>query len=319
MKHFFLTLLGMGLISTLSFTQTSDENQNECFEMGVFNGTYTSYHPNGQKKAEGRFEQNRRVGVWTVWDSLGNERMARKYHRNGRFEFITTNNAGGESVEIKVIPNLTKEESGNGFESYYPLKQENVLYSQRIWREIGPGGMNDVLFFEKRLFNLLIGAVGEQKELIPYSVLSDEFEIPLTTNEFIDLTDRKITLTGFKLKEDWFYDSERHVSECRIIGICPVVIFEGEETERPLFWLYFPAIRKALASEGPESSENSQVASFEAIFHERQFNSTITKISNVHDMELRDYVSAEELENEVARIEKNLIEVEHDFWIKSTE
>lgn len=46
---------------------------------GMLNGLYTSYYNNGCEKAQGKFENNTRMGTWTLWDSTGNMIMQRKY------------------------------------------------------------------------------------------------------------------------------------------------------------------------------------------------------------------------------------------------
>jgi len=51
-----------------------------------------------------------------------------------------------------------------------------------------------------------------------------------------------------------------------------------------LFWLYFPELRYVLVNWDVFNRENdAERRSFDHVFWTRQFNSTITKVSNVYD------------------------------------
>ena len=88
------------------------------------------------------------------------------------------------------------------------------------------------------------------------------------------------------IKEDWIFDRQRSVMEVHIIGIAPMIEERGQNGElrgyHPLFWLYYPECR-ILFSRWAALEEEGVRLSYEALFAERRFSSTITKVSNMYD------------------------------------
>ena len=66
-------------------------------------------------------------------------------------------------------------------------------------------------------------------------------------------------------------------------------------------------------------TDGGVVGDGENVFHFRFFNSTIYKESNVFDYKISDYKNESEINDESKKIEMELIDIEHDLWIKSTE
>jgi gliding motility associated protien GldN len=99
-------------------------------------------------------------------------------------------------------------------------------------------------------------------------------------------------LKGIYLKEDWFFDKQKSVMESRIIGIgfelpikCDKLDMVGTQ-----FWVYFPQIRPHLAKTEVYNTKNdAERRTFDDIFWKRQFNSIITRESNVYDREVELY------------------------------
>jgi len=124
-------------------------------------------------------------------------------------------------------------------------------------------------------------------------------------------------LRGITLKEDWFFDKQKSVMESRIIGIGIILPRKCDKLEevQEQFWVYFPQIRPHLAKTEVYNTKNdSERRTFDDIFWKRQFNSTITRESNVYDREVELYAKGIDalLENE--RIKYDLFKYEHDFW-----
>jgi gliding motility associated protien GldN len=123
--------------------------------------------------------------------------------------------------------------------------------------------------------------------------------------------------TSIDLKEDWFFDKQKSVMESRILGLGINAMEKGKEElgARTLFWVYFPQCRNALASTEVYNTKNdAERRTFDDIFWKRQFNSRITKESNVFDRSVELYAKGIDalLENE--RIKYDLFKYEHDFW-----
>ena len=127
---------------------------------------------------------------------------------------------------------------------------------------------------------------------------------------------------GFRVKEDWFFDKQRSVMDCRIIGIAPLMyaidetgnIREGN-IKMPLFWVYYPEARKLLANAEVFNRENdAERRSFDDIFTKRLFGSYIYKESNVFDRRIEDYKQGINALLESERIKAEIMNFEHDMW-----
>lgn len=277
---------------------------------GRLDGTYVSYYTNGQKKAEGLFENNYRTGKWTVWDTTGLIRMQRNYTNPFNFTRSIPKVPSDAPIKLLNVSPYQLEYNQKGFINYFPLQERAVLWSKRIWRELKPNE-NPILFNQQKLFSLI------QQQLIAqtlkaYSSKDDEFREEL--KQSIDTNNYQVI--SFKLKEDTFFDSDRLVSESRIIGICPVALNKQTKDTVDLYWIYFPELRTALAKQKLQSNElPAKIKTLDDLFFYRYFYGAIYKESNVYDRAISAYVSGTELEKEAERIELGLIEYEHDIWI----
>ena len=139
-------------------------------------------------------------------------------------------------------------------------------------------------------------------------------------------------IVAYYLKEDWFFDKERSVLDYRILGIAPVVYFNSNEkpiisdsktgaladlvqTERALFWLYFPHLRYTLNNYFVYNDANdAQWMSFDDLFWKRRFNSTMYKESNTYDRKIESYRTGAEALMEADRIKEEIRTIEHDVW-----
>lgn len=123
----------------------------------------------------------------------------------------------------------------------------------------------------------------------------------------------------YLLKEDWIFDRQRSVMDIRIIGICPERENRGEDGEvrgySKMFWLYFPELRYVLVNWEVFNRENdAERRSFDHLFWTRQFNSTITKVSNVYDRNVAQYKTGIDALLQGEEIKADLFNFEHDLW-----
>ncbi|MCC6840589.1 MAG: gliding motility protein GldN [Flavobacteriales bacterium] len=123
----------------------------------------------------------------------------------------------------------------------------------------------------------------------------------------------------YLLKEDWIFDRQRSVMDIRIIGLCPMKENIGPDGEMrgytKLFWLYFPELRYVLVNWDVYNRENdAERRSFDHLFWTRQFNSTITKMSNVYDRNIAQYKTGIDALLQGEEIKEYLFNFEHDLW-----
>lgn len=200
----------------------------------------------------------------------------------------------------------------------------------------------------RSLFDVIKSGIIDDGSITAYDVgptaQDDEFKKPLLPSEvkalltktdttqspdlFVDgqmntvITTTEVTSDKIKkyvLKEDWIFDRQRSVMDIRIIGICPKLEVIGDQGEvrgyRPLFWLYFPELRYVLVNWDVFNRENdAERRSFDHIFWTREFNSTITKVSNVYDRNISQYKTGIDALLQGEEIKEDLFNFEHDLW-----
>jgi len=296
--------------------QTIQGNDYKCTfqtEQGMMNGPYVSYYNNGQKKAEGTFENNCRTGLWTVWDSTGRMRAQREYENLFTFKRIFPVVPNEKPIELLNIPVYSLKYNSDGYIDYFPPEERMVVWVKRLWRYLDLQE-NQVLSAYSELFNQLNKNI-LNKNLIAYSTENDEFLTELAPT--FDTTEVKII--GYKIKEDCFFDNERMVTESRIIGICPVVTSPQWQGKRDYYWIYLPDARKYLAQiKISKPGLPANIKTLDDLLFFRYFYAPIYKESNVYDRKISDYKYGEDIKKEAARFEILLIEIEHDYWISFT-
>jgi gliding motility associated protien GldN len=126
-------------------------------------------------------------------------------------------------------------------------------------------------------------------------------------------------IVQYRLKEDWFFDKERSVMDCRILGMAPVVYNQDDKGNisglKELFWLYFPHCRFVFNNYFVYNTKNdAQWMSFDDLFWKRQFSSTIYKQNNVFDRKIESYRTGLDALHESEKITEDIRTIEHDVW-----
>lgn len=309
-------LITIGFLFSLDRTQAQihqksfDDKNIHCIynlSNGMFNGQYKSFYKNGKIKISGKFTDNNRKGIWTLWSKDGKILVKREYSNNYEYKQIFP-------VNIKNS-NYLGDRDSNGTIKDFDVKEQMIAQSQRIWRLITKNN-NDFLFKNNYLGNVLTNLVLNSK-ISAYSAVNDEFTKPYSLKEITDKYDfNKIEIIAYKIKETWFFDNVRKISESRIIGICPVAVYKSDTTKQiDLFWLYYPDIRVNLAKEKLNFAL-SNIKNLDDFFFFRYFSSYIYKEDNIYNKEIKDYKNGNEIDVESERIMLILIESETDFWYK---
>lgn len=286
------------ILMLVSHTLLSQNNLSAIYEEGVVDGEFQSWYPNGQLKVEGSFQNNLKVGLWTLWDSIGNKIMTRNYGDNYSTSVVIFKNGITDTNDLHQQEALFRND--DGIYSFAEVVPNDVVFSKRLWRILRSSQSNEVLFQNNEFYNNLINLI-ESGLIKGYSAKSDQFDSVLDSNTVSNYNG--ITPVGFKIKEDWFYDNSRNLGESRIIGICPIIQVEGKEKDA--FWVYYPEIRKHLGKLGLDD-----------IFFFHQYSSEIIRESNVNGKYLSEYIEPKNISEEILSIESQLIEIEVGLWIK---
>ena len=277
---------------------------------GRIHGKYISYYPNGNKKAEGNFENNYRSGNWKVWDSSGVLKVERFYRNPFEYDILLPGESEDNRVTLPIPSVYTLQYNSDNYIESFVLDASMVTWGKRIWRWI-PIENNDLLFENNILFNTIHHNV-IQGNMIAYNSSNDIFTKEL---KFADIDTSNLKIIGFKIKEDHSYDTRRSVSEARILGICPVAIHKTSMDTIDIYWVRFPALRKYLAAVNITNKSNSAtIKTLDDLFFFRDFYGIIYKEDNIYNRSISDYKKGEEINKEAESIEINLIEMEHELW-----
>ena len=238
---------------------------------------------------------------------------------------------------------------------YSYIRQADVLWAKDIWRTIDlrhrqnmplryplEGTMSDGERYS--LFGLLMEGI-KTEEITPYefnAVTSwkDPFSKITTLEEVYSRTEgdsifdndgnfermgqSMTNILQFQVQEMWFFDKKHSTMQVRIVAIAPVFYTYYDEFNNPLpsprpsipFVVHFPQCRRLFATHSIYNPNNdSQAISFDDLFTQRRFSSTIIAESNVFgNRMLTDYKLGQDVLLEAERIKSDLFIMEHDLW-----
>lgn len=245
-----------------------------------------------------------------------------------------------------IVPDPPKHYHHNQVFPYPYLREADILWSTRHWERIDlREKINHHLYYpiqavpdRKSLYDVLVDGILNEGTIVEVFA-DDRFEIPLTPEQVqnyaaeIDTTfdpdDPNIILLvdtiriqakdviAYNIKSDWFFDKQRGEMKNRIIGIAPVVRNPQTQDIYPIFWVWFPDARYALATHVAFNNNNNAARlTYDQIFHIRFFNSVIYKEDNVFDRRIAEYKRNAPLEQllESQQIREELRNFEHDLW-----
>ncbi len=181
---------------------------------------------------------------------------------------------------------------------YENLREDDAVYKVRVWREIDAREKLNLPFRysavddngSQRFISILLKAI-KDGTVTAFSADDDRFTTPITPDQAMSVfgggfdTSKKYDLDGnvvgyevrakavdpdsiykFRIKEEWVFDKETSRMLVRILGIAPVIPYKlstGEivpNSDRPVFWVYYPDLRPVLSKYEVYNPKNSAVA-----------------------------------------------------------
>ncbi|WP_256001994.1 type IX secretion system ring protein PorN/GldN [Pedobacter deserti] len=260
-----------------------------------------------------------------------------------------------KKTRIKTPPKdgfaVRREIDSNVMVPYPDVREEDVYYSKRIWRELDlRDTINSVLNAESsKLIDVLLEAI-RNEELTVYSNKdttagrllddNDSFKIALTAQEALQSAQgtvegeadpetgkiaeptlrrlRSEEFMKYRIKEDWILDSKRSVFEPRIIGIAPMKMVEGNW--QPVFWVYYDDARQLLSTKKLVNPANdASTLSFDDFFVRRLFSSYVVKETNPSNKDINEMLGITDPKDprklyESERIKKSIMDFEQSLW-----
>lgn len=260
-----------------------------------------------------------------------------------------------KKTKIKTPPkdgfSVRMDIDSNVMVPYADVREEDVYYSKRIWREIDlRDTINSVLKAENaKLIDILLEAVSNE-ELTVYSAKdttagkiledNDSFRIALSakdalgsargltegvadsvTGKIAEPTLRRLRsdeFLKFRIKEDWILDIKRSIFEPRIIGLAPMKMVEGNW--QPVFWIYYEDVRELLSKHRLINPLNdASQLTFDDFFVRRLFTSYVVKETNPANKNIVDILGQTDPKDprkllESERIKKSISDYEQSLW-----
>jgi len=233
----------------------------------------------------------------------------------------------------------------------YPfLREADVIWSQKLWRMVDlREKMNLPLYYPKTsradgrmsLSNVILGElksgalnafdVDDMNVSVTYSDIEmqmgatiDSMQVPTMSGGLKDTVivseSRPSEILQLLILEEWYFDKKHSKMDVRILGICPIRVFNdldlGRISRRQLFWIRYEDFRDTFARhESYNRFNDAQRVSFDDLFMQRRFSSTIYAESNVYDdRQINQYKVGKDVLFESENIKRRLMEFEHDLW-----
>jgi len=223
-----------------------------------------------------------------------------------------------------VERNLVKERTPLRYED---IREDDAVFMVRVWREIDAREKVNLPFRyaantdngNQRFISILLKAI-KDGDVTAFSGDDDRFTTPITADDAINafgggfdtvkVYDDEGNVNGyqvrpkatdpdsiykFQVKEEWIFDKESSRMYVRIIGIAPVIPYKlstGDivaNSERPVWWVYYPDLRPVLAKYDVYNPKNyATQMTWEELFESRMFSSYIVKstLDNPYDIPL---------------------------------
>jgi hypothetical protein len=287
-----------------------DSNTVKCHSSdGRLHGEYNAYYENGQKKTSGQFAYGQRTGEWKVWDENGNLAESRKYTNNLMYQ---------PSGESGSNPALKYERNADGVYPYRTLSEPDVLFYKPVVSVILPDD-NPYLFNGEPFLRLM----KSNREAQAFDIVNvyDRFQ---ETSSDMAFENKKII--GFKIMQEFVYDSIRRMMEPRIVYIAPVLLDVITEKLHHNLWYDFQNIYPAMADVSVDvSGFTPEITNLADLFFWKAYTYRLVSIadhdkwsdllSDIPDTAFAQKSTMDDMINNSLEKRVRLLETEHDLWI----
>ena len=294
-KGFYILLLLVVLHSNSSWSQANLLNAKVPQEVGM------KVVEDQSPIAYGYIDDRDVLWSKTIWEIIDlNERINFPYYyptinngllsnnRKSLFRILYDNIASGEITEI--------------YSTSYFIESEKLTFED----------LTDILVSRN------LSAEGISKSNAGEQVTEDDYDTYKIESDKI---------SQYRIKGTWFFDKRLGELKYRLLGIAPVApdvstLSQGPEAMKdalvPLFWIWFPDAREALANNGVFNTRNSsQPVTYDHMLNSRRFNATIYREENVYeDRQVSEYIYEDALRQllESERIKSEIRDFEQDMW-----
>jgi gliding motility associated protien GldN len=224
------------------------------------------------------------------------------------------------------------------FPYYYPTINNGLLSNNRkslfriLYDNIASGDITEIYstsYFiegEKLTFEDLTDIL-VSRSLSPEGISKSNAGEQVTEDDYDTYKIESDKIVQYRIKGTWFFNKRLGELKYRLLGIAPVApdvstLSQGPEAMKnalvPLFWIWFPDAREALANNGVFNTRNSsQPITYDHMLNSRRFNATIYREENVYeDRQVNEYIYEDALRQllESERIKSEVRDFEQDIW-----
>ncbi|HZH68182.1 MAG TPA: gliding motility protein GldN, partial [Chitinophagales bacterium] len=262
-------------------------------------------------------------------------------------EQVNADASASQQTELQVMPWM-QEITGKRIElSHEFIREADVFWQKEIWRVIDTREkMNLPFSYPKNpLINILLDAV-KSGEVPVFGANDDDFQNPIDPDDALAMTGSTTdtiyvpdaanpdilvptvvtqdfnfdNVKQYRVKEIWYFNKQSSTMQVRILGIAPIMDDYSEEGifrgVKALFWVFMPSLRdKLVKTEAFNPFPDGIRLTWDDIFTQRLFSSTIYKEDNVRDERVKD-IWEDPIDQlyESERIKEKIFNFEHDLW-----
>lgn len=277
-----------------------------CYtEQNRLNGTYKSYHSNGQLKACGVLKNGLRIGEWSVYDSTGNLKHQREYKDLYDYQLRFPKASSATIIGAGSGVSTPFYDTHKGYKEFKQVADSSLYWVTNLYWELEAEN-NELLFQNDLLAKTLLTNIydGHIKEV---------YQEPGFKNSWDKSTILKPQdVIGFRVKEGWYYIQPHGLFQHYIRAIA-LVGKDANGDKKELCWIWYPDCRAALSQVNVRSGEKSM--SLDDLLFDRMFSASIFKDENLY-LNQNDFYSKDPEQKGLEKLAA-ILENEHNFWLGS--